>query len=385
MSPAQIEIMITAIIVSLACGLSGLFLVLRKMSMTSDAISHSILLGIVVAFIITHDLNSPFLIIGAAATGIITVFISEVIQKTKLVNEDSAVGLTFPLLFSLGVILISYFASDVHIDVDSVLLGEIAFIPFDRVNIGNIDIAPKAMITMSIILVLNIAFLLLFFKQLKVSTFDSSFASSIGAKPTLMNYLLMSLVSITAVGAFDSVGSILVIALMVVPVSIGILISGKINIIILVVIISGIFSSIAGYRVAGLYDLSISGSITSILGLVFLLVFMFSPNQGLIYNIFHKKNKKVDFSKNLLLVHIMNHSDSEIEEEENNIDNIHKHLNWTEDYTDKIIEKVIKSKDVNVSGSILKLTESGKKKAIHSMTIIKQIEPDELKNKLITS
>ncbi|MDC1416427.1 metal ABC transporter permease, partial [Flavobacteriaceae bacterium] len=122
MSSPQIEIQLIAALVAAACAIPGVFLVLRKMALISDAISHSILPGIVLGFFITQDLSSPLLIVLAAGTGIITVVLVERIQKTGLVKEDTAIGLVFPALFSIGVLLIAKNANDIHLDVDAVLL-----------------------------------------------------------------------------------------------------------------------------------------------------------------------------------------------------------------------------------------------------------------------
>ena len=139
MNAAQIEIQLVAAVVAAACALPGVFLVLRRMAMMSDAISHAILLGIVLAFFITHDLTSPFLVAAAALTGVLTVTLVELLNRSRLVREDAAIGLVFPAMFSLGVILISRFAGDVHLDTDSVLLGELAFAPFNRMSIFGYD------------------------------------------------------------------------------------------------------------------------------------------------------------------------------------------------------------------------------------------------------
>ena len=209
---AQLEIQLIAAIVAVACAIPGVFLVLRKMALISDAISHSILPGIVVGFLITHDLNSPWLILLATITGIITVVLVEAIQKTGLVKEDTAIGLVFPALFSIGVILIAKNANDVHLDVDAVLLGELAFAPFDRLLVGGVDIGPKSLWVMGSILLLTIGLLVAFFKELKVSTFDAGLSSALGFSPVIMHYGLMSISSITVVGAFDAVGAVLVVA-----------------------------------------------------------------------------------------------------------------------------------------------------------------------------
>ena len=176
MSSAQIEIQLIASIVAIACAIPGTFLVLRKMALISDAISHSILPGLVLGFFITHDLNSPILIVMAALSGVVTVVLVEFIQKTKLVKEDTAIGLVFPVLFSIGVILIAKNANDVHLDTDAILLGELAFAPFDRFLVDGFDLGPKSLWIIGTILVLIVGLLFAFFKELKISTFDAGLA-----------------------------------------------------------------------------------------------------------------------------------------------------------------------------------------------------------------
>src|SRR3989344_2709845 len=155
----QIEIMIIASVVAVTCALPGVFLILRRMALMSDAISHSILLGIVIAFFAVRSLSSPLLIIGAAVMGVITVSLTEMLVNTRKVKEDAAIGLVFPALFSIAIILITKYASKVHIDTDAVLLGEIAFAPFKRLAIAGIDVGPQAMWVMGTILIINIAFI----------------------------------------------------------------------------------------------------------------------------------------------------------------------------------------------------------------------------------
>ena len=156
MSP-PIEIQLLAAVVAAACALPGVFLILRRMALLSDAISHSVLLGIVLAFFVVRDLGSPVLLLGAAAMGVLTVALVEMMHRTRLVREDAAIGLVFPALFSLGVILISRYAGDVHLDLDAVLLGEIAFAPFDRLVVGGRDLGPRGLWVMGSILLLNAA------------------------------------------------------------------------------------------------------------------------------------------------------------------------------------------------------------------------------------
>ena len=280
MSPS-LEIQIIAALVAMACSLPGVFLILRKMVMMSDAIGHAILPGIVVAFLLTGTLNSPWLILGAALSGMATVALVEMVRNTGLLKEDAAIGIVFPALFSIGVVLIAQFAGDVHLDVDAVLLGELAFAPFDRVVLFGKDI-PKALVVMGMILVINAVFIALFYKELKISTFDAALAGSLGFAPAVLHYLLMGLVSITAVGAFDAVGSILVVALMVAPPAAAYLLTHRLGLMLLWSVLLGCVSAIGGYWIARVLDASIAGSMATAAGLVFTLVLLVAPQRGLL-------------------------------------------------------------------------------------------------------
>ncbi|MEO8323761.1 MAG: metal ABC transporter permease, partial [Actinomycetota bacterium] len=229
MSQYQAEIILVGIIVATACALPGVFLVLRRMALMSDAITHTVLLGIVIAFFVVEDLSSPVLIVGAAVVGLGTVWLVEAVHRTRLVAEDTAIGLIFPLLFSIAIILISRYAGDVHLDTDAVLLGEIALAPQRRVIVAGWDFGPQAAWMMGTILVANLIFIRTFFKELKLTTFDPTLAAALGFSPAIVHYALMGLVSVTAVGAFDAVGSILVVALMVGPPATGYLMTNDLR------------------------------------------------------------------------------------------------------------------------------------------------------------
>lgn len=159
------EILLIAIFMSAACALPGNFLVLRRMSMLTDAISHTVLLGIVLAFLAVGSLDSPFLIIGASLMGVLTVWLIELLYQSRLVASDSAIGLIFPLLFSIAVIFVTRYAGNVHLDTDCILLGELAFAPFDRLIINGMDLGAKGLYTGGAVLVLSIAVISLFIKK----------------------------------------------------------------------------------------------------------------------------------------------------------------------------------------------------------------------------
>ncbi|MDC7999710.1 metal ABC transporter permease [Aequorivita todarodis] len=355
MSNPQIEIQLIAAIVAMACAIPGVFLVLRKMALISDAISHAILPGIVIGFFITQDLNSPLLILLAAFTGVITVVLVEFIQKTGLVKEDTAIGLVFPVLFSIGVILIAKNANDVHLDVDAVLLGELAFAPFDRLMLGGSDWGPKSLWVMGSILMITISLLLLFFKELKVTTFDAGLSSVLGISPVVMHYGLMSVSSITVVGAFDAVGAILVVALMIAPAATAYLLTEDLKKMIWLSLLFGVFSAISGYWVANILDASISGSIATTLGVIFLAVYLFAPKKGLISVLYRQKQQRIEVSLITFLLHLNRHE----EESERHINHLQEHINWQAVRARTVLDLAVKNNLVEIENDIVFLTEKG--------------------------
>ncbi len=357
MSDAQIEIQVIAMIVAASCAIPGVFLVLRRMSLISDAISHSILLGIVIGFFITRDLNSPMLILLAALTGVITIVMVEMIQRSKLVKEDTAIGLVFPLLFSIGVILISKNANDIHLDVDAVLIGELAFAPFDRFLFNGMDLGPKSLWIMGTILIFTVILLLLFFKELKVTTFDTGLAASIGISPLIFHYGLMSVSSITIVGAFDAVGAILVVALMIAPAATAYLLTTNLKKMIVLSILFGITSAIGGYWLAHYLDASISGSMTTVLGIIFLITFLFAPDKGLIAILYRHKKQKIEVSLITFLLHINNHKE---EVEARQFIHLQEHFNWSKSYAESVVDLAIKNNMIQFDNDLISLTDKGK-------------------------
>lgn len=355
MSNPQLEIQLIASLVAVACAIPGTFLVLRKMAMISDAISHSILPGIVVGFFITQDLNSPLLILLAAFTGVITVVLVERIQKTGLVKEDTAIGLVFPALFSIGVILIAKNANDVHLDVDAVLLGELAFAPFDRLQIGGADVGPKSLWVIGSILAITIMLLVAFFKELKISTFDAGLAASLGFSPALIHYGLMTVASVTTVGAFDAVGAILVVALMIAPAASAYLLTTDLKKMLGLAIFFGVLSAISGYWFAHWLDASIAGSITTMLGLLFLLVYSFAPSKGLIAVLYREKQQRIEVSLLTFLLHLKNHS----EERERHVNHLNEHINWQKVRSKTVLDLALKNNMISIDKKIVSLTTKG--------------------------
>ena len=356
MSSAQIEIQLIASIVAVACAIPGTFLVLRKMALISDAISHSILPGLVLGFFITHDLNSPLLIVMAALSGVVTVVLVEFIQKTKLVKEDTAIGLVFPVLFSIGVIMIAKNANDVHLDTDAILLGELAFAPFDRFLVDGSDLGPKSLWIIGTILLITIGLLFAFFKELKISTFDAGLATALGFSPIMIHYGLMSVASITIVGSFDAVGAILVVALMIAPAATAYLLTDNLKRMLGLSVVFAVFSAIAGYWLAHWLDASISGSMTTILGFVFLMVYLFAPKRGLISVLYRNKQQQIEVSLLTFLLHLNNHQ----EVSERHINHLNEHINWRRVKSKSVLDLALKNNMIRIEKSVISLTDKGK-------------------------
>ena len=355
MSNPQIEIQLIAALVAASCAIPGVFLVLRKMALISDAISHSILPGIVLGFFITQDLYSPVLIILAALTGIITVVLVERIQKTGLVKEDTAIGLVFPVLFSIGVLLIAKNANDIHLDIDAVLLGELAFAPFDRFLLFGADFGPKASWIMGVILLVSLTLLYLFFKELKVSTFDVGLSSALGFSPAILHYGLMSISSITVVGAFDAVGAILVVALMIAPAATAYLLTSDLKKMLWLSVIFGVFAAISGYWLAHFLDASIAGSITTILAGVFLLVYFFAPQKGMLSVMYRQKQQRTEVSLLTFLLHLNNHQ----EIEERHINHLREHINWQQVKANTVVALALDNNLITITDEVICLTTKG--------------------------
>ncbi len=363
MSTLQIEIQLIAVVVAAACALPGVFLVLRRMSLMSDAISHSILLGIVLAFFITQDLSSPLLIFGAAAVGVLTVTLVELITRTRLVKEDAAIGLVFPALFSIGVILISKFAGNVHLDTDAVLLGELAFAPFDRFVVFGMDLGPRALYLMSGILVLNLLFIVIFYKELKLATFDAGLAAALGFVPVTIHYALMGLVSITAVGAFDVVGSILVVALMIAPAATAYLLTDRLARLIGLSVLIGALSAITGYWLARALDASIAGAMATMAGVIFGLVYLLAPERGLIASARRRNRQRWEFAQTMLAIHLFNHEGTLEAAHESRIEHMREHMRWEMTFARRVARYAEQRGLLRDEGGSLTLTNEGRQLA----------------------
>ena len=289
MTMSDFWIILTGCLAAVSCGLLGCFLILRKMAMIGDAISHAVLPGIVIAFLFSGSLNSFPMLIGAASFGLLTTFLIELFNKKGGLQKDASIGITFTWLFAVGVILISLYADNVHIDQDCVLFGEISYVALEPLTslLPGIS-APNTVWILGTVMILVIAMIVFGYKGLFLTTFAPSFAATIGVSTVVWHYLLMSAVSVTTVVSFESVGAILVVALLIAPAATAYLLTDQLPKMLIIAALAGIIASIGGYYLAVWLDASVAAAIATVLGIEFTLVFLFAPKNGIIIKKFIK-------------------------------------------------------------------------------------------------
>ncbi|MEO0773873.1 MAG: metal ABC transporter permease [Pseudomonadota bacterium] len=265
-------VILLACVTALACALPGVFVVLRKSSMVVDGISHAVLPGIIVGYWLTHDLNSPVLILGAAIAGLLVVLGNEWLSDTGLLAGDAPQGLIFPALFAGGIILVSMDLQHAHLDTNAVLVGDLNLSVFPALIVNGVNIGPQYLYTMLGVLAVNAAFIWVFYSKLKLTTFDRQFAEVLGMRTKWLNTAFMFLVSVTVVAAFKAVGAIVVISLLVVPAATAQLISTRLSAMIALTAIFAVAGAIAGFWIAYVLDTGTSAAMAVFYGVLFVTV-----------------------------------------------------------------------------------------------------------------
>ena len=284
-------IFLMGFLVATACGLVGNYLILRRMALVGDAISHSILPGIAIAFLIARSRNSTAMFLGALAAGIITTIIIEAIHKRTRVKQDAAIGIAFTSLFAIGVILISLYAAKVDLDQECVLYGEIGFVtPLTQpvVTVGGVMLGPVPVVRMAAVALISIVLIVIFYKELLVSSFDPALAFSLGINATVVHYALMCWLSVVVVSAFEAVGAILVIAMLILPGATAALLSHRLPVIMVLTIFHAALSSLLGVHLGTWLNCSLAGAMVVMGGFLFTLAWIFGP-QGLLWRAFRRE------------------------------------------------------------------------------------------------
>lgn len=272
----------TGFCVALACGLPGTFLVLRRMSLVGDAVSHSVLPGIVIGFLFTGSLSSPLLLAGAALAGVAATLLIEQIHSRTRIKQDAAIGISFTALFALGVLLLRLYASRVDLDPDCVLFGSLeTAVLRERLVLGGLVI-PKVFIIQAVVATGTVLLVVGFFRVLMLTSFDAGLAASFGYRPGLAGRLLLVLVSVIVVAAFQAVGAILVIALLILPGATGYLCCVRLPGMLWVAAAHAFLASFGGLLLA--YHTNSNGAAAMVImgGILFAFAWLFGPADGVV-------------------------------------------------------------------------------------------------------
>ena len=210
--------------------------------------------------------------------------------------------------------MITKYARNVHLDADMVLMGEVIMAPLNRVQIGGLSL-PKSLVQMGILLPMNLLFIGIFFKELKVTTFDKEFATLAGFSSAFLFYVLMTLSSLTAVTAFDAVGAILVVSFLIAPGASAFLVTKDLKKMLWMSALYGAVNAVLGYIFSLIFQVSMSGMTATVAGITFFLTFLFH-NQGLVTSLIKRRQRKIRFRGEMLLMHVGNHTGEEDEERE---------------------------------------------------------------------
>ena len=270
-----LAIALTAVFTAVSCALLGAFLVLRKMTMVGDAISHAVLPGIAVAYWLSQSRASLWMFLGAAAVGVLATIIIELLRKKLKVQSDASIGMTFTTLFALGVILITFWSDSVDLDQECVLYGEIAYVPFNTWSFGGLNMGPIALWSSGLLRLAVLAYTFIGFKGLKMSSFNEDYAAVLGIGVAAWNLSLMAMVSFATVVSFESVGAILVVALLVVPAATAYLLVEKLHLLLIGAGSIALLAALGGYALSRWMDTSIAGTVATLLGLQFLIVLLY--------------------------------------------------------------------------------------------------------------
>jgi manganese/zinc/iron transport system permease protein len=366
MSPA-LQIALIASLTALACALVGSLLVLRRMALMSDAISHAILPGIVLGVLLGGSLGSPWALVGAVLAGMLLVRLVGLLVNTRRMHADAAIGLVFPVMFSAGVILVARQAGQIHLDTDAVLLGELAFAPLDRLVLGGRDLGPRGLWLSGAVLLPALLLVLLCYKELKLAAFDPDLAAAQGLRPALLDRLLLGLTSLVCVAAFDVVGSVLVVALMIAPAAAAWLLVNRMGSLLAVACGLGVGSVLAGYGLARGLDLSLAGSMAVCCTVMFLGVFLLAPGRGILALRGQRQRNRRRFAVDLLLVHLLQHEGGAREAEEARLDHLSGHFGWSPGLARHTVEQGGAAGLLRVDHQAIRLTDQGRRRAAEVM------------------
>lgn len=299
-SASELWILVSAVCCAVACALVGSFIVLRRMALLGDAISHAILPGLAVAFMLTGSRDPGVMLIGALVVGVLTAILTQAVSHWGRVGGDTAMGVVFSSLFALGVVLITRVARDVDLDPGCVLYGNLEFIAFNKVTLLGQPI-PHAMVPLGVVLFANLAFVTLLFKELKLVAFDAALATTMGISAGAVHYLLMSMVAATCVASFEAVGSILVVSMLVTPPATAYLLTDRLSRMLILAALIAAACAIVGTFLAIALNVTIAGTIAALSGIVFALAVLFAPAHGILAKALRRARLSIRIAREDLL------------------------------------------------------------------------------------
>lgn len=267
---------LTACLSAVPCALLGVFLYLRRMSMIADALTHIALLGVVVAFLVSGSMEPLPMLIGAGSVGVGASVLIEGLSKRKNVRSDAAIGIVFTACFALGVILLSLFVHDAHIDTQCVLFGDV------------LGVSNDSIILLGVVSPMVIVGVLVFYRWLAAVSFDADFARQVGLPVTAVHYGLMIATSMTTVASFEAIGAILAIALIVVPAAFAHTLADRLPAMLGWAVLHGLISAVVGMYASIWAEVSSSGAIVVTGGVLYMLAFCFAPKYGVITRRFRR-------------------------------------------------------------------------------------------------
>lgn len=265
-------IILTGILCASSCSLLGSFLILRRMAMLGDAISHAVLPGLVIAFLISGTRSSLPMLLGATALGLLATLLIEFLNSRIKMQSDASIGITFTFLFAVGIIMVSSLAGQIDLDQDCVLYGEIAYTPLDRFIWNEIDLGPRSVWITGLNLLVVVAFILVGYKGLQITSFNLDFAKSIGLNVAIWQGTLMASVSMTTVLSFELVGAILVVAFLIVPAATAYLVTHELKKMLYLSVFFSILSVGLGFLLADFLNGSVAGGMATASGVIFAIV-----------------------------------------------------------------------------------------------------------------
>jgi manganese/zinc/iron transport system permease protein len=356
-------IVVIGALVGIAATLPGTFLVVQRRSMLTDAIAHAALLGIVLAFLATRDLHSPWLLAGATLAGVATVVATRAVEATGLVRTDAAIALVFPALFALGVLLINVYARDAHLDADVVLLGEIAFAWLEVTRVAGVDV-PTSALVLFVVASINAVFVVAFWKELVLASFDPESARALGRAPGTLTMALLTLTSLTAVASFEAVGSVLFVAFVVAPVATGLLLADRMVRVLAIGLAVSVSASAVGYSAALAVNTQIGPAMALAAGAAAMAAMLLSPRHGTLGSVVRLARARRRDDVRSLVAHLDTHRTEAAAAREDRPRDLERHLGWSPRRARRTLASAMRARLVTArSDGSLALTERGLEEA----------------------